>query len=154
MLQVLEFGIIAHSVVIGISLGTSQSPKTIKPLIVALSFHQLFEGLGLGGCIYQAKFNKITAWVMAIFSFLTTPIGIVVGLMLGSTYKENSPTALITQEMLNSASAGILIYMALVDLIAADFMTQKMKNNFKLLFISNVSLILGLSCMSILALWA
>lgn len=42
-----------HSVIIGISLGASQDPSTIKPLVVALSFHQMFEGMGLGGCIVQ-----------------------------------------------------------------------------------------------------
>ncbi|XP_047312054.1 zinc transporter 1-like [Impatiens glandulifera] len=152
--QVLEFGIIAHSVVIGISLGASESPKTIKPLVVALSFHQFFEGLGLGGCICQAKFKARTALVMATFFSLTTPIGIVVGFGISNRYKENSPAALITEGMLNSASAGILIYMSLVDLIAADFMSQRMRSNFKLQFTSNVSLVLGLSCMSILAVWA
>ena len=45
----------AHSVIIGISLGSSQSPQTIKPLLAALSFHQFFEGMGLGGCIAQVS---------------------------------------------------------------------------------------------------
>lgn len=53
-----------HSVIIGLSLGVSKSPKTIKPLIVALSFHQFFEGLGLGGCIFQVLCDRIrhTDW--------------------------------------------------------------------------------------------
>lgn len=55
--QVLELGIVVHSVIIGISLGASQSPATIKPLLVALSFHQFFEGMGLGGCISQVNSN-------------------------------------------------------------------------------------------------
>lgn len=46
-----------HSVIIGISLGASLSPATIKPLLVALSFHQFFEGMGLGGCISQVNSN-------------------------------------------------------------------------------------------------
>ncbi|KAJ6312074.1 hypothetical protein OIU77_013762 [Salix suchowensis] len=49
--QVLELGIVVHSVIIGISLGASSSPETIKPLMAALCFHQFFEGMGLGGCI-------------------------------------------------------------------------------------------------------
>ncbi|KAL4272747.1 hypothetical protein GQ457_13G000540 [Hibiscus cannabinus] len=53
--QVLEVGIVVHSVVIGISLGASQSPDTIRPLVAALSFHQFFEGMGLGGCISQVS---------------------------------------------------------------------------------------------------
>lgn len=55
LFQVLELGIVVHSVIIGISLGASQSPATIKPLLVALSFHQFFEGMGLGGCISQVN---------------------------------------------------------------------------------------------------
>jgi hypothetical protein len=52
-LQVLELGIVVHSVIIGISLGVSEEPGHIKPLVVAISFHQMFEGMGLGGCIVQ-----------------------------------------------------------------------------------------------------
>lgn len=46
-----------HSVIIGISLGASESPNTIKPLVAALTFHQFFEGMGLGGCISQVIFS-------------------------------------------------------------------------------------------------
>ncbi|KAM0896638.1 hypothetical protein ACQ4PT_023065 [Festuca glaucescens] len=53
--QVLELGIIVHSVIIGMSLGASESASAIKPLVVALTFHQFFEGIGLGGCIVQVK---------------------------------------------------------------------------------------------------
>lgn len=49
----LELGIVVHSVIIGISLGASEDPKTIRPLIAALTFHQFFEGMGLGGSISQ-----------------------------------------------------------------------------------------------------
>lgn len=45
----------AHSVIIGMTLGVSQSPCTIRPLLGALSFHQFFEGFALGGCISQVK---------------------------------------------------------------------------------------------------
>ena len=54
-LKVLELGIIVHSVIIGMSLGASQSTSTIRPLVVALTFHQFFEGIGLGGCIVQVR---------------------------------------------------------------------------------------------------
>lgn len=63
-MQVLELGIVVHSVIIGISLGASQDPDTIKPLVVALSFHQMFEGMGLGGCIVQVEsFPSIIAFI-------------------------------------------------------------------------------------------
>ncbi|XP_077242805.1 zinc transporter 8-like [Tasmannia lanceolata] len=152
--QVLELGIVVHSVIIGISLGASQSPLTIKPLVAALSFHQFFEGMGLGGCIVQARFTVKTMAVMVLFFSLTTPVGIMIGIGISSIYNENSPTALIVEGILNSASSGILIYMALVDLLAADFMNPRMQENWKLQLWANASLLLGAGCMSVMAKWA
>ena len=51
-MKVLELRIIVHSVVIGLSLGATSDICTIKGLIAALCFHQMFEGMGLGGCIF------------------------------------------------------------------------------------------------------
>ncbi|KAM3362740.1 zinc transporter 5 [Capsicum galapagoense] len=151
--QVLELGILVHSVIIGISLGTTENPKTIKPLIIALSFHQFFEGMGLGGCISQAKYKAKTITIMVLFFTLTTPTGIAIGMMITKGYNDQSSAALIVQGVLNSASAGILIYMALVDLLATDFMDPKLHTSFKLQVIVNVSLVLGACCMSLLAKW-
>ncbi|KAJ0245025.1 Zinc transporter 5 [Hirschfeldia incana] len=152
--QVLEVGIIVHSVVIGISLGASQSPDTAKALFAALMFHQCFEGLGLGGCIAQGKFNCMSITIMSIFFSVTTPIGIAVGMGIASSYNESSQTALIVQGVLNAASAGILIYMSLVDFLAADFMHPKMQSNTGLRIMAHISLLIGAGIMSLLAKWA
>ncbi|CAI0401459.1 unnamed protein product [Linum tenue] len=148
---VLEIGIVVHSVIIGVSLGASGSTRTIKPLVAALTFHQFFEGLGLGGCISQAKFKFRVAATMMLFFSLTTPIGIVVGICISRGYSEDSQAALLVSGILNSASAGILIYMALVDLLAQDFMNPKLQGNLRLQLGANVSLLLGMGCMSSLA---
>jgi zinc transporter 1/2/3 len=55
--QVLEIGIIFHSVIIGVTMGMSQNKCTIRPLVTALAFHQIFEGMGLGGCIAQVNYS-------------------------------------------------------------------------------------------------
>ncbi|MFS7948624.1 putative zinc/iron permease [Helianthus anomalus] len=151
---VLEIGIITHSVIIGISLGVSVHPETIKPLIVALSFHQMFEGMGLGSCITEAKFKGWKVATMLILFSLTTPIGIAVGIGISNTYDDNSHLALILQGIFNALSAGILIYMALVDLLAIDFMKSKVQKSFKLQFRAFISILLGLGSMSLLAKWA
>ncbi|XP_051128692.1 zinc transporter 1 [Andrographis paniculata] len=153
--QVLELGIVVHSVIIGISLGASASIATIKPLLAALSFHQFFEGLGLGGCISQAKFESMTTTIMMLFFSMTTPIGIGIGIGISSAYTDNnSPKALIVEGIFNSASAGILIYMALVDLLAADFMNPRLQSSIRLQLGAHLSLLLGAGCMSFLAKWA
>ncbi|KAL9440354.1 hypothetical protein AB3S75_019087 [Citrus x aurantiifolia] len=127
--QVLELGIVLHSIIIGISLGVSHSPCTIRPLIAALSFHQFFEGFALG-------------------------VGISIGTAVASVYNPNSPGALIVEGILDSISAGILVYMALVDLIAADFLSKRMSCNFRLQVVSYLMLFLGAGLMSLLAIWA
>ncbi|XP_057485172.1 zinc transporter 1-like [Actinidia eriantha] len=152
--QVLELGVVIHSIIIGISLGASQNPETIKPLLAALSFHQFFEGMGLGGCISQAKFKPLSTTIMVLFFSLTTPVGIATGIAISSVYKEDSPTALTVGGVFNSAAAGILIYMALVDILAADFMNARMQGNGRLQLRANTSLLLGAACMSVLAKWA
>lgn len=91
---------------------------------------------------------------MAIFFTLTTPVGIAIGFGISNIYDENSPTALIVEGIFNSASAGILIYMALVDLLSADFMNPRLQNNSKLLLGAQFSLLFGAGCMSLLAKWA
>ncbi|XP_004501471.1 fe(2+) transport protein 3, chloroplastic-like isoform X2 [Cicer arietinum] len=152
--QVLELGIVSHSVIIGLSLGVSQSPCAIRPLIAALSFHQFFEGFALGGCISQAQFKTSSATIMACFFALTTPVGVGIGTGIASVYNPYSSGALIAEGILDSLSAGILIYMALVDLIAADFLSKRMSCNFRLQIASYCMLFLGAGLMSSLAIWA
>ncbi|XP_059440366.1 probable zinc transporter 10 [Corylus avellana] len=152
--MVLELGIIVHSVVIGLSLGASNNTCTIKGLVAALCFHQMFEGMGLGGCIVQANYNFLKKAIMVFFFSVTTPFGIALGLALSKTYKENSPSSLITVGLLNASSAGLLIYMALVDLLAADFMGPKMQASIMLQLKSYVAVLLGAGGMSLMAKWA
>ncbi|XVE51691.1 hypothetical protein DITRI_Ditri02bG0061900 [Diplodiscus trichospermus] len=152
--MVLELGIVVHSVVIGLSLGASNNTCTIRGLVAALCFHQMFEGMGLGGCILQAEYKALKKFVMAFFFSVTTPFGIALGIALSKTYKENSPTALITVGLLNASSAGLLIYMALVDLLSADFMGPKLQASIKLQIKSYAAVLLGSGFMSLMAKWA
>ncbi|CAI8585883.1 unnamed protein product [Vicia faba] len=155
--QVLEIGIIFHSVIIGVTMGMSQNVCTIRPLVAALAFHQIFEGMGLGGCVAQAGFSYGTVAYMCFMFSVTTPLGIILGMVLFSLtgYDDSNPNALIMEGLLGSISSGILIYMALVDLIAADFFHNKLMNSDpRLKKASFVALTMGSASMSILALWA
>jgi hypothetical protein len=66
--KILELGVISHSAIIGLSLGVSQSPCTIKPLVAALSFQYFLEGFALGSCISEV--NILPSFVMCINSLL------------------------------------------------------------------------------------
>ncbi|CAA7054841.1 unnamed protein product [Microthlaspi erraticum] len=152
--MVLELGILFHSVVIGLSLGATNDACTIKGLIIALCFHHLFEGMGLGGCILQADFTNVKKFLMAFFFAGTTPCGIFLGIALSSIYRDNSPTALITIGLLNACSAGMLIYMALVDLLATEFMGSMLQGSIKLQIKCFAAALFGAAVMSVVAKWA
>lgn len=91
---------------------------------------------------------------MACFFAVTTPAGIGIGAAVASFYNPHSPGALVAEGILDSLSAGILVYMALVDLIAADFLSKRMICNFRLQVVSYFMLFLGAGLMSSLAIWA
>ncbi|KAE8678401.1 putative zinc transporter 10 [Hibiscus syriacus] len=152
--QVLELGIVVHSVVIGLAMGASDNRCTIRLLIAALCFHQMFEGMGLGGCILQAEYEFQMKAIMVFFFSVTTPLGIVLGIGLTKVYSATSPTALIVVGLLNASSAGLLNYMALVDLLAADFLGPKLQKNMKVQAWSYVAVLLGSGFMSLMAKWA
>lgn len=92
--------------------------------------------------------------MMACFFAITTPTGIAIGIAVSSFYNSQSARSLVIEGTLDSISAGILVYMALVDLIAADFLSKRMSCNFKLQIMSYVALFLGAGLMSALALWS
>ncbi|GFS36836.1 zinc transporter 10 precursor [Actinidia rufa] len=165
---VLELGIIVHSVVIGLSMGASNNTCTIKPPVAALCFHQMFEGMGLGGCILQelpqspkqdrgrAPEACARSWC-AQCTVSSTQSGMDRDMWYGGLlngYSDNSPTALIVVGVLNASSVGLLNDMALVDLLAADFMGNKLQENFKLQMWAFVAVLLGAGGRSLVAKWA
>ncbi|KAI3514885.1 hypothetical protein L1887_13632 [Cichorium endivia] len=112
------------------------------------------EGFVRHRIISQEKFKYRTIATMSIFFTLTTPIGIALGFGISNIYDENSRTALIVQGVLNAVCALILIYMALVDLHAMDFMKVKVQTSTKCQILAFISILLGVGCMSLLAIWA
>ncbi|GJV71811.1 zinc transporter 8-like protein [Tanacetum coccineum] len=88
--------------------------------------------MGLGSCLSEAKFGIANMAKMCVSFSLTTPIGIAIGYGISKTYDENSHLALILEGLFNAASAGIIIYMALVNNLAVDFMKEKLQTSLKL----------------------
>jgi solute carrier family 39 (zinc transporter), member 1/2/3 len=108
----------------------------------------------LWSIVTQAKFKLRSIVTMVLFFCLTTPVDILVGIGISSVYNEVSPTALVVEGILNSVAARILIYMALVDLLAEDFMNPKVQSRGNLQLGINVSMLVGAGLMSMLPKWA
>ncbi|KAI9244181.1 Zinc/iron permease [Phascolomyces articulosus] len=117
---VLEVGILTHSVIIGITLGVTGQDE-FTGLLIALSFHQFFEGFALGARIAEVNMiNCKKAIGMASFFACTTPVGTAIGVGISSSYNENSAAALLAQGIFDAISSGILIYVGLVNLLASE----------------------------------
>ncbi|KAJ5343466.1 hypothetical protein N7541_008013 [Penicillium brevicompactum] len=154
---ILEFGIIFHSIFIGLTLAVSGSEFTT--LYIVLVFHQTFEGLGLGSrlaTIPWPKSRSSTPYILGIAYSLTTPIAIAIGLGVRNTYPPTGRTTLIVNGVFDSISAGILIYTGLVELLAHEFMFSPsmrrapIRNVFSAFFL----LCLGAGLMAVLGRWA
>lgn len=157
---ILEFGVIFHSVIIGLNLGVvGDEFSTLYPVIV---FHQAFEGLGIGARLSAipfparpGKFLKALPWILCAAYGLTTPLSIAIGLGVRTTYNGSSFTANVVSGVLDSISAGILIYTGLVELLARDFLfnPERSRDGRRVAFML-VCLFLGVAIMALLGKWA
>ncbi|SCU92490.1 LAME_0F00188g1_1 [Lachancea meyersii CBS 8951] len=153
---VMEFGIIFHSVMIGLELGTTGSEfSVLYPVIV---FHQSFEGLGLGARLISISFPKSKRWLPFLLCMCygcTTPIAMAIGLGVRNKYMAHSFNMSIISGVLDAISAGILIYTGLVELLARDFIfNSKRTKDLRKLTYMVVCTGAGAGLMAFLGKWA
>ncbi|KAI8986382.1 Zinc/iron permease [Pilobolus umbonatus] len=122
---ILEFGIAMHSVIIGITLSTVATAE-FNTLLIALVFHQFFEGIALGTRINDLK---IPGWrkplLMGLIFIVMTPIGSAIGIGVHSSFNPFSSASIITSGVLDAISAGILIYNGFVSLMSLEITHSK-----------------------------
>ncbi|KAG2164119.1 hypothetical protein VTO58DRAFT_107176 [Aureobasidium pullulans] len=153
---ILEFGIIWHSIFIGLNFGVAGSEWST--LYIVLMFHQGFEGLGIGARMsmipFPAKYRNWLPWLCIAGYGVTTPISMAVGLGLRTTYNSGSYESLLIVGVFDAISAGILVYNGLVELLARDFLFEpQTKSNRRLTFMM-VCVFLGAMLMCIVGEWA
>jgi solute carrier family 39 (zinc transporter), member 1/2/3 len=173
-IAILEFGVLLHSVLIGLTLAVDPE---FKILFVVIIFHrwsltlpssarsdkkfftEMFEGLGvgtrLGIMMLPPKYNKVPI-IGALLYGIATPIGMAAGLGIRSTYNPGSTTASIVSGVMDSLSSGILLYTGLVELLAHEFLfnpamqkTSNKKITFACCFVTA-----GAGIMALLGRWA
>ncbi|KPI43407.1 Zinc-regulated transporter 2 [Cyphellophora attinorum] len=124
-ITLLEGGILFHSVFVGMTI--SITTDGFITLLVAIIFHQFFEGLGLGSRIAAVPYKPkaLKPWVLVVAFGTTCPIGQIIGLVTRDSYDQGSAFSLILVGFFNAFSSGLLIYAALVDLLAEDFLSEE-----------------------------
>ncbi|KAF1975271.1 Zinc/iron permease [Bimuria novae-zelandiae CBS 107.79] len=124
--MLLEAGILFHSVFIGMALSVATGTSFIV-LLVAITFHQTFEGFALGSRISAISFppGSVKPWLMALAYGTTTPIGQAIGLGIHTLYDPASQTGLLMVGFMNAISSGLLLFAGLVELLAEDFLSDE-----------------------------
>lgn len=125
----LEAGILFHSVFIGMAVSVATGTSFVV-LLVAICFHQTFEGFALGSRIASLipglfPPSSIKPWLMSIAYGTTTPIGQAIGLVLHNFYDPASTTGLLMVGITNAISSGLLLFAGLVELLAEDFLSEE-----------------------------
>eukprot|EP00299_Pterocystis_sp_00344_P015415 c7696_g1_i1.p1 GENE.c7696_g1_i1~~c7696_g1_i1.p1 ORF type:complete len:273 (+),score=57.23 c7696_g1_i1:50-868(+) len=153
--NLMEFGIVLHSIIIGIGLGATTNKDEVVTLVIAISFHQFFEGSGLSSYVCLAK-PPLRQMIMMLGLFtITTPIGILIGFGVTDALENESRTALAVQGTFNALASGILIHMGFVELIAGEFHRlsgDDARGPVKLEMLFAISI--GAGAMAMLAVWA
>eukprot|EP00796_Vickermania_ingenoplastis_P008235 gene8235-5756_t len=117
----MEFGVTLHSVLVGLDLGVTGNDE-VKVLMVALLFHQLFEGLAMGSRLADANFKLSMEFLLTVIFALSAPLGVGVGIaaITASPTSLSGATYVMVSSVLDSICGGILVYLAL-SLMLVDF---------------------------------
>lgn len=124
----LEAGILFHSIFIGMALSVATGTSFVV-LLIAISFHQTFEGFALGSRIASLipdlfGPSSMKPWLMSLAYGTTTPLGQAIGLILHNMYDPASATGLLMVGITNAISSGLLLFAGLVELLAEDFLSE------------------------------
>ncbi|SPO04851.1 related to zinc transporter [Cephalotrichum gorgonifer] len=155
-ITLLEGGILFHSVFVGITISLTNDGFIV--LLIAILFHQMFEGLGLGSRIAEVPYaaKSIRPWVLVVAFGTTAPIGQAIGILARDSYDPESAFGLIIVGVFNAISSGLLIYAALVDLLAEDFLSEEAQHVMtkKMKIKGFCYVLLGAAAMSIVGIFA
>jgi solute carrier family 39 (zinc transporter), member 1/2/3 len=119
----------------------------------------MFEGLGIGSRLaylqLPPKYRFMPAFGAILYG-ITTPIGIAAGLGVRTTYNPGSTKATLVSGILDSLSAGILMYTGFVELLAHEFLfnpEMREASNGKVMY-ALTCMCLGCGIMALLGKWA
>jgi len=155
---VLEAGIIFHSLLLGITLLVAGDSVFIT-LFIVIIFHQMFEGLALGARIAalpsSSHLQKAKYYILPLAFAFITPIGMAIGIGVLQKFNGNDPSTIVALGTLDSLSAGILLWVGVVDMWAGDWLYGELRETGAVRTgVGMISFVAGMVLMGLLGKWA
>lgn len=118
---------------------------------------QFFEGVALGTRVNDMNHKSwVKPVILGLLFVIMTPLGIAIGICIHSSYNGNSYSAVLSSAILDSLSAGILLYNAYISLMSAEVNHSRTFQQYS--FIRKLScfaaMYVGAGLMSLLGKWA
>ncbi len=135
-----------HSLIGGIALGAEQNWTRVLVIFVAIFAHKSAEGFALGVSLARSSITKTQAWRLIALFASSTPIGGVIGIVLGQAIE--GPLAAIVQAVFLSIAAGTFMYVATFDVLRDEFPQASGRLS------KWIAMALGVVGMSLLAVWS
>ncbi|KAF1808268.1 Zip-domain-containing protein [Eremomyces bilateralis CBS 781.70] len=155
---VLEAGIVFHSLLIGLTCVVADD-SFFRTLFAVIVFHQMFEGIALGTVISGIPNTKLSftkKMILGGIFTIITPIGMGIGIGVLSRFNGNDRSTLIAIGTLDALSAGILAWVAFVEMWARDWIHggRLERASLATILAALLALALGIGIMSLLGKWA
>jgi zinc transporter 1/2/3 len=116
-LVLVELGFSIHSVFVGLAVANA-AEDDFRGLLAAICFHQLFEGLALSARLSATGLSWRRDLIFGAVFSLSGPLGMALGLFaVSASASLNSGGYLVTQGVLDSVGAGIMLYLGFSMLI-------------------------------------
>lgn len=151
---IMEAGIIFHSVLVGVTVSLAED-DTFITLFIAILFHQMFEGVGLGSRIAGLKESSLVSkCLMCLWFSVITPIGMAIGLGVLDHFEE-TPTTLWALGSIDGLCCGVLVYAGVVEMLGFDWLFGDLQDASPLrVSVGLTGLTLGMLLMSLVGHWA
>jgi zinc transporter 1/2/3 len=134
-----------HSLFAGLALGAEPELAGALVIFVAVIAHKSTAAFALGVSLVRNRLTRARAWgLLALFS-LATPLGILVGTVLGEVLE--GPTSRLFEATFLALAAGTFVYVATLDILRDEFVEPGGRLT-KRLLVSG-----GAGLMGILAIW-
>jgi zinc transporter 1/2/3 len=135
-----------HSLVGGLALGAEQDWTRVLVIFLAIFAHKSAEGFALGVSLARSSIAKPQTWRLIALFASSTPIGGVIGIVLGRAIAGRG--AAFVEAIFLSLAAGTFMYVATFDVLRDEFPHASGR------LAKWLAMALGVAGMSLLAIWS